>query len=255
MRLSHRDFDALQHAILELYAHREADAFRQAVPGIFLRLVPAAYFSFVESRVDLRARRVRITDTWDCPAVPKPPDDAKLQREIFLHPFTQYAIRKGVMNAVRLSDFMSLPELKASRLWRNLLAVPDFGRMIGVGSYSGPGISMLSANRHTGDRDFSGRDVTVLNLVRPHFDQARRHADGKASRRVAPGLPIESFGFTPREAEIARWLSRGKSNPEIATVLRMRVRTVEKHVERILGKLGVENRATAAVIVSNSLGD
>lgn len=49
--------------------------------------------------------------------------------------------------------------------------------------------------------------------------------------------------LTPRERQITLWISKGKSNPEIGLILDIRPRTVEKHVERILAKLGLENRA------------
>ena len=53
------------------------------------------------------------------------------------------------------------------------------------------------------------------------------------------------LGLTPREAEALHWISEGKSNPEIALLLRISPRTVHKHVEHILAKLGVENRLAA----------
>jgi DNA-binding CsgD family transcriptional regulator len=54
-------------------------------------------------------------------------------------------------------------------------------------------------------------------------------------------------GLTEREAEVLEWVARGKTDPEIAMILGARPRTIEKHVEHILAKLGVENRTTAAL--------
>jgi DNA-binding CsgD family transcriptional regulator len=42
------------------------------------------------------------------------------------------------------------------------------------------------------------------------------------------------------------WVARGKSNPEIATILTIAPRTVQKHLEHIFAKLGVESRTAAA---------
>lgn len=53
--------------------------------------------------------------------------------------------------------------------------------------------------------------------------------------------------FSPRENEVLRWMVEGKRNSEIATVLSISIRTVEKHVSAILEGFGVENRATAIV--------
>jgi DNA-binding CsgD family transcriptional regulator len=52
-----------------------------------------------------------------------------------------------------------------------------------------------------------------------------------------------------REAEVMTWVSHGKTNSEIAILVGAKTRTVEKHLERILQKLGVENRTAAAALV------
>jgi len=57
---------------------------------------------------------------------------------------------------------------------------------------------------------------------------------------------LESLGLTRREAEVLTWVARGKTNDVIATILGLSYRTVEKHVENILRKLGVETRTAAA---------
>ncbi|HEV2326662.1 MAG TPA: LuxR C-terminal-related transcriptional regulator [Terracidiphilus sp.] len=58
--------------------------------------------------------------------------------------------------------------------------------------------------------------------------------------------PAPTKGLTQRESEILGWVARGKTNSSIAAILSIRVRTVEKHLERIYEKLGVENRTAAA---------
>lgn len=54
-----------------------------------------------------------------------------------------------------------------------------------------------------------------------------------------------ALGLTPREAEVLFWVSEGKTNAEVGLILNSARRTVEKHVEHILEKLGVENRSAA----------
>jgi non-specific serine/threonine protein kinase len=54
-------------------------------------------------------------------------------------------------------------------------------------------------------------------------------------------------GLTPREREVARFLSQGKSNREIAEGLVLSERTVENHISNILTKLGFTSRAQVAV--------
>jgi DNA-binding response OmpR family regulator/DNA-binding CsgD family transcriptional regulator len=56
----------------------------------------------------------------------------------------------------------------------------------------------------------------------------------------------QSLSLTGRESEVLLWISRGKSNREIGEILSISPRTVNKHLEQIFVKLGVENRASAA---------
>lgn len=58
----------------------------------------------------------------------------------------------------------------------------------------------------------------------------------------------QRFGLTRREGEVLNWLSAGKTNRDIAEILGMSPRTVNKHLERIYIKLGVETRSAAAAI-------
>jgi DNA-binding response OmpR family regulator/DNA-binding CsgD family transcriptional regulator len=54
------------------------------------------------------------------------------------------------------------------------------------------------------------------------------------------------LGLTARESDVLLWLSRGKSNREMGEILGISPRTVNKHLEQVFVKLGVENRASAA---------
>lgn len=54
------------------------------------------------------------------------------------------------------------------------------------------------------------------------------------------------FGLTEREAEVLLWISHGKANREISEILGISPRTVNKHLEQVFEKMGVENRASAA---------
>jgi DNA-binding CsgD family transcriptional regulator len=59
---------------------------------------------------------------------------------------------------------------------------------------------------------------------------------------------------TDREAEVLLWIARGKSNRDIAEILSLSPRTVNKHLEQIYTKLGVKNRASAAALAVRTLG-
>jgi DNA-binding response OmpR family regulator/DNA-binding CsgD family transcriptional regulator len=61
------------------------------------------------------------------------------------------------------------------------------------------------------------------------------------------------LSLTMREAEVLIWIARGKSNRDISDILGISPRTVNKHLEQIFTKLGVENRASAAALAVGAL--
>lgn len=64
----------------------------------------------------------------------------------------------------------------------------------------------------------------------------------------------QKLAVTEREAEVLLWIARGKSNRDIAEILDLSPRTVNKHLEQIYAKLGVENRASAAALAVRTIG-
>ncbi|MCK1721659.1 response regulator [Bradyrhizobium sp. 141] len=77
----------------------------------------------------------------------------------------------------------------------------------------------------------------------------------RLSRESGTALPPEftsELGLTTREGEVLAWLSKGKTNRDIAQILGLSPRTVDKHLEQIYAKLGVENRTAAAAIATNA---
>ena len=72
-------------------------------------------------------------------------------------------------------------------------------------------------------------------------------------QRAAQPADLACLGLSRREAEVLAWVSHGKTNAEIAILLSTKTRTVEKHLERVYRKLGVETRTAAAALVHNLL--
>lgn len=74
----------------------------------------------------------------------------------------------------------------------------------------------------------------------------------KDSGAETPAEFSSELGLTTREGEVLQWLSKGKTNRDIAQILGLSPRTVDKHLEQIYSKLGVENRTAAAAIAVNA---
>jgi len=77
----------------------------------------------------------------------------------------------------------------------------------------------------------------------------------RLAKDSSAGTPAEfssELGLTTREGEVLSWLSKGKTNRDIAQILGLSPRTVDKHLEQIYAKLGVENRTAAAAIATST---
>lgn len=105
-------------------------------------------------------------------------------------------------------------------------------------------------------RDFSERDRTLLHHMLPYLAHTYRTLQNQARllhfysffNITASDCHIDRFDLTPREREVLEWVAKGKTNLEVGIILRLSPRTVQKHLEHLFIKLGVENRTAAAAI-------
>jgi DNA-binding NarL/FixJ family response regulator len=77
--------------------------------------------------------------------------------------------------------------------------------------------------------------------------QLRGAGPEPAASRVSAAL------LTPRETEVLSWIAKGKTNRDVGEILGMSPRTVNKHLEHVFEKLGVETRAAAAALASREM--
>ncbi|NCE89696.1 response regulator [Pseudomonas sp. L13] len=63
------------------------------------------------------------------------------------------------------------------------------------------------------------------------------------------------FQLTGREVEVLRWVACGKTNRDIGTILDLSPRTVNKHLEHVYVKLGVETRTAATCVALSAITD
>lgn len=158
---------------------------------------------------------------------------------------------------------------------RYLLAVNAAGKLM----WATPQAQKLLADALDGDGD----DVALPAPLPQWLEQARKGKSGSKPLASLPGheqlrlqymgklganeyllrlakdsgaeTPAEfttELGLTTREGEVLSWLAKGKTNRDIAQILGLSPRTVDKHLEQIYSKLGVENRTAAAAIAVNA---
>ncbi len=88
------------------------------------------------------------------------------------------------------------------------------------------------------------RELYLADLLMPYLHMAlhRMLANEEQARPAAPGPRAP---LTRRELQVLQWVKGGKTNEEIAHILDVSPTTVKNHVQKILRKLQVSNRAQA----------
>lgn len=161
--------------------------------------------------------------------------------------------------------------LSATRGGRVLWATPQATALLGAVSGTAPGDSLVlpeTVRRWLdGQRgDPSGVEPGVIELSvegsprRLRLSYVGQIGPDELLLRIVEdgGVPPEQvlrakLNLTAREAEVLMWLARGKANRDIGEILGLSPRTVNKHLEQIYSKIGVENRAAAAALAVTAL--
>lgn len=163
------------------------------------------------------------------------------------HPLVRFHATHPEGGAHRISDSLTTGEFRSTGLYHEYYRKLGFDHAIAVPLYVDR-TSLVSFVLNRSGRDFSDRDRDVLDLIRGPVANLFRYASAAHRARLAPeGLEPFCTGLSPRETEVLRWVSAGKRNSEVAEILAISRRTVDKHLERIYIKLGVENRTAAAM--------
>lgn len=111
------------------------------------------------------------------------------------------------------------------------------------------GLDRPAINRgHQFEMSRLGARLTVHFVPDPQ-DASAGYLLMKAERLGVRAEELSHLPLTGREREILVLVAAGKTNAEIATVLSISARTVQKHLEHVFPKLGVETRTAAAVRV------
>jgi DNA-binding NarL/FixJ family response regulator len=159
---------------------------------------------------------------------------------------------------------------------RYLLAVNSQGKIVwatpqaqkllsdNLGAGSTDGMVLPESLQHWLELAQKGKGGSKAVASFPDNPELRLNYMGKAGQNefllrlakdAGANLPAQfssELGLTTREGEVLSWLSKGKTNRDIAQILGLSPRTVDKHLEQIYAKLGVENRTAAAAIATST---
>ncbi|CCE03092.1 response regulator transcription factor [Bradyrhizobium sp. STM 3809] len=152
--------------------------------------------------------------------------------------------------------------LAVNREGRLMWATPQAQKLLADSLGSADELVLPEALRHWLDQVQKGKvNAKAAASIPDHPELRLYHMGGAGPNEVLLRLAKEAsgempkeftseFGLTVRESEVLSWLAKGKTNRDIAQILGLSPRTVDKHLEQIYAKLGVENRTAAAAIAT-----
>jgi DNA-binding CsgD family transcriptional regulator len=182
----------------------------------------------------------------DAPGAISPVELEAFDRHFFDHPLVREHGRNPAAVTKRLADLVPADEFRRTPLY------DEYYRAIGIEHVAAVPIHvdqrfLVSFVLNRGAVAFSDRERELLDLVRPHLANLYRLGVAIDRADATPAGGWDTAPLTPREREVLDWVAAGKTNRDVAAILGVSPRTVEKHLERIYEKLGVETR-TAAVM-------
>ncbi|HWE54618.1 MAG TPA: helix-turn-helix transcriptional regulator [Acidimicrobiales bacterium] len=179
-RLSHRDLTGVLSLVRSVGEARDPDEFLAVTLKGVIGLVPCD----VATVNEVNPHRDRVA-YWMEPESFVVPDDAPalLARLAGDHPVISHMAATGDGSAQRISDFWTLEQFHASRIYELLYRPMGVEHQMAVGlPIPRPAVLGLVVNRST--PDFSERDVTVMNAVRPYLAQRWRSAQDQERLRT-----------------------------------------------------------------------
>jgi DNA-binding CsgD family transcriptional regulator len=239
----------ISEALICLYEPIPIDQFPQQLFQLVESLVPGTKLTFDKLEVasgtltHIRSYTVPDEESWLISL------NKAIAKE---HPAVEYVARGGRERVLRLSDFVPRRRLRETFFYNEVLRPQDTYGQIAV-LLPIPGcVAGVTLNR---DRDFRESEMDLMRLLEAHILRAHANSliytalqSAETAITVAAGSPGDArkLGLTDREAEVLYWMAQGKRDREIGVILDISHKTVGKHVEHILAKLGAETRGAAA---------
>lgn len=162
-------------------------------------------------------------------------DRAAFDRHFHEHPLVRFHAYQRGRVPQRISDSVPFEQFRRTALYNDYYRRIRIDHAMALPIYVRDGLLVSFVLNRT-RRDFTDRERALLEVLRPHL--------AKIYQR------INTVGqLTARETEVLRWVAAGKSDAQIGAILRISARTVQKHLQNIYDKLGVESRTAAAMRV------
>ena len=149
-----------------------------------------------------------------------------------------------------VTQVMPQRELMRTEFFNDFLARDGLHWGVNVYSYvDGRNIGDLRIWRGKRRDNFDEHTLDMLNLIEPAFTSALQ----RASLRSGPAR-LDICGLSTRELAVARMVSEGLTDKQIAQHLGVELSTVRTYLKRAFDKLGVQRRGGVAAAIGRLRG-
>jgi DNA-binding CsgD family transcriptional regulator len=209
------------------------------------RLIPADVVTLSVCDLDGGRRSVVTNEPGAIPAYAL----AAFDHHFHEHPLVREHGRNLAAVTRRISDLVASADFRRTGLYNDYYRAVRIEHVMAVPIHVDPRFLVSFVLNRSG-ADFADRERDLAEILRPHLANLYRLGVAiERPREARDDAAVEAAHarLTAREREVLDWVAAGKTNRDIATILGASARTVEKHLERVYEKLGVETRTAAAM--------
>jgi DNA-binding CsgD family transcriptional regulator len=244
--LGANDLNALMEATEEMVASTDLDRLRQTTVEALAGVVGSPLVAWNE--VCPRTGRIEaVTFPQLDPATYNQPGEA-FAAHVEDHPVIAHNRSTADPRPWAISDFISMSEFRHTGLYA------DFYRPLGATdqlSFILPDKDLIvGIALNTADGPTTERERTLCGLIQPVLLQTYRHLRAQLPDEQSVIVFLERRGLTPREVAVMTLVCDFASTKRISAQLSISPRTVEKHVEHGLMKLGMTSRLQASALLN-----
>lgn len=252
--LSEQDYQELMQGLLRLHAERDVERLPRVMLDIVQKLIPCEHLSYNELNPRQKRAMSFFSTRQESIVLGKylPAFEQHMEEHAVLKHYQQSWSLGKPLNVQTMFDFLPRAEFQRTGLYGECFRYLDteFQLIICIDMGQDRAVGIALSRKLM---DFTERDRQVAEAVRPHLSYAYRNAMRRLSLRrlFDPDGEqksvelLQKLDLTPREAQVLFWLIQGKTSPQISTILEAKPRTIDKHLEHLFVKLGVETRSAA----------
>jgi DNA-binding CsgD family transcriptional regulator len=166
------------------------------------------------------------------------------RRNMERHPLIRHYVRTGDRRPLAISDVTTMRSWRSSAVGSDIRTVTGFYDHLALPLLS-PAGTMRAFALGRPDGSFTEQERGFVERLHPVLFALDHRA-----RLARP--PVTATPLTPREEQVLELISAGLTRGLTARRLRISIRTVDKHLETIYRKLGVNSHLQAALWLTDS---